>query len=107
MKRVYALFLSLYPREYRDLFGIEVLDVFAQAAAEQRSRGIRPWLWFLVVELSAAVVSAASHWIDRLLRRERPAYAGTPLQRMTQAIARHDFIAARAWSIEDLKSRQS
>lgn len=106
MKRVYAAFLRLYPREYRDLFGPEVLDVFAQAAAEQRARGFRAWIWFLIVELSAALGSAGHHWIDRCFARRSAELAGTPLQKMTHAIARHDFIAARAWSIEDLKSRQ-
>jgi len=106
MKRIYAAFLRLYPREYRELFGPEVLDVFAQAAAEHRARGLGAWIWFLIIELSAALVSAAHHWIDRCFARRTAELVGTPLQKMTQAIARHDFIAARAWSIEDLKSRR-
>ena len=69
MKRVYGAFLRLYPREYRDLFGPEVLSVFAQAAREHRARGLGVWVWFLVTELSGAVASAAGHWIDRLSAR--------------------------------------
>lgn len=99
MKRLYAFFLRLYPREYRDIFGPEVLNVFAQAADEHRQRGLADWLRFLIAEFSDAVVSAARHWLDH---RE---LIGTPLQKMTAAIARRDFLAARAYSIEDLKSR--
>jgi hypothetical protein len=127
MKRVYGAFLRLYPREYRDLFGPEVLEVFAQAAREQRARGWSVWAWFVVSELSGAVISAAGHWMDRFSTRHRaadPEVASTRrgglfgvvqeaqnradrnLGRMQQAIAHHDFIAARAYSIEDLKARE-
>jgi hypothetical protein len=99
----------LYPREYRDLFGPEVLSVFAEAAREHRARGLGVWAWFLVTELSGAVVSAAGHWIDRFSARGYPAscpeLADTNLTRMTKAIANRDFAAARAYSIEDLKMR--
>ncbi len=106
MKRVYGVFLRLYPREYRDLFGPEVLNVFAQAADEQRSRGWCVWAWFMVSELSGAVISAGRHWIDRFSRRRHPELAGTNLTRMMKAIANRDFAAARAYSIEDLKARE-
>ncbi len=105
MKRLYAFFLGLYPREYRDLFGPEVLGVFAEAADEHRSRGLATWLWFLVTELSGAFASAARHWVDHIFARPHRELVGTPLEKMTAAIARHDFIAARRFSIEDLKSR--
>jgi hypothetical protein len=59
MKRVYALFLRLYPREYRDRFSPEVLDIFTLAAREQQARGLNVWVWFLTRELAGAVVSAA------------------------------------------------
>ncbi len=128
MKRVYSAFLRLYPREYRDLFGPEVLQVFAEAARKHRARGLGVWAWFLITELSGAVLSAASHWIDRFCAPGRPAsrpdYAGAArsglfsvvqeaqnrvdfnLKRMTHAIANHDFTRARASSIEDLKARE-
>jgi hypothetical protein len=106
MKRVYGAFLRLYPREYRDLFGPEVLGVFAEAAREHRARGLGVWVWFLITELSAAVVSAAGHWIDRSSSRRHAELAGTNLTRMTKAIANRDFLAARAYSIEDLKARE-
>jgi len=124
MKRVYGAFLRLYPREYRDLFGPEVLGVFAQAAREHRARGWGVWTWFLVTELSGAVLSAARHWIDRFSARPHPELVGTTrsglfsavqeaqnrvdlnLKRMTHAIANHDFAGARAYSIEDLKARE-
>ena len=109
MKRVYSAFLRLYPREYRDLFGPEVLSVFAEAAREHRARGLGVWAWFLITELSGAVVSAAGHWIDRFSVRRHssghPELAGTNLTRMTKAIANRDFAAARAYFIEDLKLR--
>jgi hypothetical protein len=127
MKRVYGVFLCLYPREYRELFGAEVLNVFAQAAEEHRARGFGVWVWFMVSELSGAVVSAGSHWIDRFSAR-RQAVAHEPagarpsglfsavdeaqnrvdlnLRRMEHAIAHHDFVAARTYSIEDLRARE-
>lgn len=121
MKRIYALFLLLYPREYRDLFGPEVLDVFAQAAREQRARRWTAWVRFLVTELSGAIVSAAAHWLDRFSRPDAVAVPGgsrsfgvlgeaqdrieTNLKRMTDAIAHHDFEDAGACYFEDLKAR--
>jgi hypothetical protein len=127
MKRIYSVFLSLYPREYRDLFGPEVLNVFAQAAQEHRARGLGVWVWFMASELSGAVISAGSHWVDRLSARHQlavPEPAGARpsglfsavqeaqnrvdfnLRRMEHAIAHHDFVGARAYSIEDLKARE-
>src|SRR5580700_3568167 len=76
MKRVYGAFLSLYPREYRELFGPEVLNVFAQAAEEHRARGFGVWAWFMLSELSGAVISAASHWVDRFSVRRQSAVPG-------------------------------
>jgi hypothetical protein len=127
MKRVYAAFLSLYPREYRDLFGPEVLSVFDEAAREHRARGWRVWAWFLATELAGAVVSAGGHWVDRFSARHhrsgpevaRAGRSGTigiiqeaqnridfNLKQMTHAIANHDFVGARAYSVEELKARE-
>ena len=129
MKRIYAVFLGLYPREYRDLFGPEVLNVFAQAAEEHRARGWSAWAWFMASELSGAFVSAGGHWIDRFsARRASRSFPADPegarrkglfsaldeaqnridlnLKRMEHAIAHHDFTAARAYSIADLKARE-
>jgi hypothetical protein len=127
MKRVYSAFLCLYPREYRDLFGPEVVNVFAQAAQEQRARGRSAWVWFLVTELAGAVFSAAGHWIDRWSAGRDaagPVHAGATrntslstlqeaqnrvesnLKRMTYAIAHHDFAGARACYFDDLKARE-
>lgn len=127
MKRIYAAFLRLYPREYRNLFGPEVLNVFTEAAQEQRARGLIVWVCFLIRELSGALVSAAGHWVDRLFspsRTREPQVAGAArsrlfgvageaekrvnlnLKKMTDAIARHDFIAARACSFEERKARE-
>ncbi|HXR09358.1 MAG TPA: hypothetical protein VN792_01215, partial [Candidatus Acidoferrales bacterium] len=126
-----GVFLRLYPREYRDLFGPEVLNVFAQAADEQRARGWSTWAWFMASELSGALVSAGGHWIDRFSPRRAtrsfpadPEVAGARrtglfsaldeaqnridlnLKRMEHAIAQRDFAAARAYSIEDLRARE-
>jgi hypothetical protein len=107
MKRIYSVFLRLYPREYRDLFGPEVLDVFSETATEHRARGWRIWIWFLATELSSAVTSAAGHWMDRL-SGPRGAAGSDPAsnpQKMIQAIAQRDFVAARAFYFADLKAR--
>ncbi len=127
MKRVYAAFLSLYPQEYRELFGPEVLSVFDQAAREHRARGWSVWTWFLVTELSGAVISAGGHWIDRFSARHHrpgPEVADSTRRRtvsviqeaqnrvdfnreqMTHAIANHDFVGARTYSFEELKARE-
>ena len=127
MKRIYRAFLCLYPREYRDLFGPEVLSVFEQAAEEHRARGWSVWVWFLVTELSGAAVSAAGHWIDRFPACRRSPAADTPgaarsglfsaanearnrvdfnLNKMTDAIANHDFAGARDWSYKERKARE-
>lgn len=125
MKRIYAAFLRLYPREYRDLFGPEVLAVFAQAADDRRRCGQGAFLRFLMIELSGAVASAARCWIHRLSLRERssPEIAGNRthlfssveeaqnlielnIKRMTHAIANHDFVGARQYSFEERKARE-
>jgi hypothetical protein len=105
MKRIYSVFLRLYPREYRELFGPEVLDVFSQAASEHKARGWRSWMWFLATELSGAVIAAAGHWMDRLTREQTPNPFESDLQKMTRAIARRDFAAARAFYFADIKAR--
>ena len=106
MRRVYALLLRLYPREYRELFGPEVLNVFAQAADDQRQRGLANWLRFFITEFSDAIAAATRLWLDRIFAHPHRELVGTPLEKMTMAIARQDYLAARAWSIEDLKSRR-
>lgn len=124
MKRIYALFLALYPREYRELFGPEVLRVFAEAAEEHKVRGRISWVRFLIVELSGAAWSAAGHWFDRFAARhhvevtpptrgglfgaaqEAQSRVDLNLKRMKQAIADRDFAKARTYSWEEMKARE-
>ncbi len=125
MKRLYALILRLYPRDYRDLFGPEVLNVFVEAADEHRQRGLTQRIRFFIIEFSGAIMSAARHWIDRLpcnraLHSETVGATRSQLftsaqtaqnqvdvnvRRMMHAIANHDFVGARNWSYEEKKAR--
>ena len=71
--RAYAFLLRLYPREYREYFGREMLAAFEEAAAERlrpsrrsRTRSARAVLGFAISELAALCVGATLEWAARL-----------------------------------------
>jgi hypothetical protein len=117
VKRFYELLLRLYPLDYRGLFANEMSRTFEEASADYLVRGRTAWLRFILAEYLGILAGAASAW----LRPRPPAVllaSGPPhtireakervafnLRRMEDAIAHHDFVLARFYSNEDLKSR--
>jgi len=123
-RRIYGILLRLHPRDYREAFGEEILSVFEDGAAEHKSRGGVIYARFLIAELLGAITVAASQWVARIAAapsrmpldyviaeggntvREAEMRIELSIERMTHAIANHDFAAARAWSYEERKARE-
>jgi hypothetical protein len=63
MKRIYVAFLRLYPRDYRTLFGAEMVAAFEEAAAAHPGRG---WIRFAATELMGLAIGAGAEWIAKL-----------------------------------------
>jgi len=106
--------LRLYPRRYREQFGAEMLAVFEQSLAD--SHGSR--FVFALREIGGLLSGAF------LERMSSPRLLNTPVandlpdelgeaqrrvdslrDRMTQAIAAHDFVNARRYSERDHQER--
>jgi hypothetical protein len=122
MRRAYEFFLLLYPREHRDRFADEMLQVFEEAAAKRRAQG---WGWFVrfgIGEMRGLIGGAAGAWLDRDHPQEAP--ARTPargglsqeifdaeqridqsIAGMVHAIANHQFERARLLSDEERQAR--
>lgn len=131
MKRVFALLLRLYPAARRDLLGDEMLQVFAEAAAEYRARGRWAYTRFAVTEMMGLLLGAVvarTDWrrpdrgldlrmmrppevsketyataIDELVAAQQMVAENLAL--MQDAIARHEFVKARFYSDEERKAR--
>jgi hypothetical protein len=132
MKQVFRFLMRLYPMDHHELLGDEMLQVFEQAAEEQRARGFLALARFAAAELIGLVVGSVSarrrfrrreRAID--LRRMRPpevsqeSYSAAidevvaarrrvaaNLSCMQNAIARHQFVQARFYSDEEHKARR-
>jgi hypothetical protein len=116
VKRFYEALLRLYPEDHRGLFASEMSTVFEEASADYLTRGRAIWLRFILAEFLGVLAGATS---ARL--RPQPSAILTPgpphtlreaqervalnLRRMEEAIAQQDFVRARFYSNEDLKSR--
>ena len=62
-RRIYAVFLRLYPSGFREAFAEEMRAVFAEAAAEARGRGILAFGRMAVREMRGLLVGALrEHW---------------------------------------------
>jgi hypothetical protein len=123
LTRVYDFLLRLYPRRHREAFAAEMAAVFAQAAAEYRSRGATAYAWFATRELAGAIVGAAAAWTSPLTRRPQSERAipssfvlssdvreverilQVSIDRMVYAIANHQFVEARFYSLVERKAR--
>jgi hypothetical protein len=57
---IYRALLCLYPRDYRDAFADEMLDVFAAAAQSRNDTR------FVTTELAALLTGAAREWVAKL-----------------------------------------
>jgi hypothetical protein len=124
MTTIFHAFLYLYPASVRETFGPEMQAVFAEGLAEASERGFSASTRFVTVELAAVVVNAMRAWLD--LRKPGLAAAAsaapmrwTPreirdaqeriarnIERMTFAIAHHEFVEARRYAIEEQKARR-
>jgi hypothetical protein len=122
MRRAYRFCLLLYPRQHRDQFADEMLNVFQEASAEGRDHG---WTWyvrFAFSEVGGLVAGATQAW----LAPQRPAETGTArsshlpqelieaqqrvnanIAGMVHAIANHQFERARVLSNQEREAREN
>lgn len=121
MLRAYGLLLRLYPKTHRETFGLEMKDVFRQAAEEERSHGGYAYLRFLAREAAGLLLGSGSQWARTLQSeaeaepecdREVPPEIGAlrlhialNVRRMEYAIAHHQFPQARLYSEIDRQHR--
>jgi hypothetical protein len=126
MKRAYAFFLLLYPREHRNQFAEEMTRVFEEASAERRALG---WSWyvrFILWEMSGLIAGAVGAWLSWNWKRspETSSASAAPntlpqdllkaQQRvelmtaaMVRAIANRQFERARVHSDEERQAREN
>ena len=105
MRTIYSVLLGLYPAKYRVEFGREILSVISQTADERKTDGMLVYALFVIAEVFGLLSGAAAEWMAQTTAGRIPECA-TPLHKMTDAIARRDYLSARAWSLEDLKTRR-
>jgi hypothetical protein len=129
MKRIWQLSLQLYPKDYRLLFGEEILAILEHKAADQCTNNPFASLAFNAAEILGLIRGAAVEWTSKIRQgagyldrshREVAAPADAPLdevtatrsriewnlRRMEHAIAHHDFEGARLCSRQDLRERE-
>ena len=130
MRHAFRFLLLLYPRDYRTEFGSEMLNVFEQAAKDNRDAGWAPLIQFLVAELAGMIAGAGREWMAKLTRltgRTRRQVQVLPatqsalpdevvearqrvdeaIKRMVEAIASHNFERARRLSDQERIERDS
>jgi len=61
MDQLYQALLHLLPADFREEFGIEMLDVFRQAAGEARNEGIAAYSVFAIREIAGLIVESLVH----------------------------------------------
>jgi hypothetical protein len=120
MKRLYELFLILYPRAHRAEFSAEMRQVFEAAAAERREQGRASYLRFASSELAGLVAGAARAWLapERAAQLAAAKYRHLPrevaeaqqrvddnIAGMVHAIANHQFEKARVFSNLEREAR--
>jgi hypothetical protein len=123
LTRIYRLLLGLYPADEREQFGAEMEAVFRQAAQEYRGRGSGVYAWFAVREFAGLLAGAAAARFEKLARRPAAhrAIAGLVVlpddirelerivrvstDRMVYAIAHHQFVEARFYSLAERRAR--
>jgi hypothetical protein len=123
MKRAYRFCLLLYPREHRDQFAEEMIQVFEEASAESRAQG---WAWYVrlaFAEITGLMGGAAGAW---LAPEPAPGVPVTSASRhtphelieahrrideniagMVHAIANHQFERARFLSDQERQAREN
>jgi len=94
VQRAFAALLCLYPRDYRALFGREMHDAFAAAAAAHGGRGSTAFMTFVVSEFLAALRGAAAEWAAKIRsdRAGRGRVLPDPRMMRPAGILRHDWL---------------
>lgn len=114
--RAYSIVLALYPTDFRDQFGAEMVAVFEQAAAQRRGAG--PVFLFFVKEMLGLLAGAARERVSRHraigARDDLPfpsdlagaeKYQEIVSRRLIRSIAKHEFSNARYYDQQDRKAR--
>jgi hypothetical protein len=65
MKRVWELFLRLYPTDYRTRFSAEMSQAFGNAVDESHAQGWFGFVRFAAVELTGLAIGAGTEWFAR------------------------------------------
>jgi hypothetical protein len=120
---IYRLLLGLYPGEQREQFGAEMEAVFRQAAEERRGRGPAANAGFAMREFAGLLALAAAARFGKLRRRSPAGHAITEpvvlpddvreverivrasIDRMVYAIAHHQFVEARFYSLVERRAQ--
>jgi hypothetical protein len=120
---IYSFLLRLYPGEQREQFGAEMEAVFRQAAEEQRGRGAVAYFRFAVVEFAGMLEGAAAARFASVAYRPLAGHAireplvlpddvreverllRVSIDRMVDAIAHHQFVEARFYSLVERRAR--
>lgn len=66
MRRVWKVFLRLYPEDYLAWFGPGMRAAFEHAAEEHLQQGRAVFARFAIAELSGLMLGAAAEWIAKL-----------------------------------------
>jgi len=122
MRKAYRAILWLYPANYREIFGAEMMETFQRAAVDSRSAGSSTFRRFAVREFGGLLRGLCREWIARwaahdsymTARCELSTDSNLPtdlavlqnrlrhvLDCMEFAIAHHDFPRARRCSDEE------
>jgi len=126
MKRTYAFFLLLYPREHRDQFAEEMTSVFEEARNQRHHRG---WAWyarFALAEMIGLIAGAAGAWLSQATKPSSEISVASEAQNalppdllkaqqrvdlitaaMVRAIANHQFEKARVHSNQEREAREN
>jgi hypothetical protein len=123
LTRIYRLLLGLYPRDQRERFGAEMEEVFRRAAEEHRGRGGADYVRLAMGEFAGLLAGAFGSRFGRLAHRP-PAGRAIPepvvfpddareverimqvsIDRMVYAIAHHQFVEARFYSLVERRAR--
>jgi hypothetical protein len=120
---IYRFLLGLYPRDQREQFGAEMEAVFREASEEQRGRGAVACFRFAVVEFSGLLSGAVAAHFGSVARRppggpaiteplvlpddvrEVERIVAVSVDRMVYAIAHHQFVEARFYSLVERRAR--
>jgi hypothetical protein len=125
MNRLFRAILRLYPAEYRAVFAPEMIEVFEEASAAWKTRGLFALIWFANCEclglFKGAVLEHTARWAarDRYITArcasrslnnqddisEGRCHLEHVLRSMEFAIAHHDFPKARFYSNEERITR--